>query len=147
NDPEGDPSIHIQQVDHGKFAKISSTSLLLIVGAFGPALNAGSPVTGSVTSFVRWRRFLRGVSTIRPSSMLASSGSPARISRRRRSGPGRTTCPFVETLVCIVRRSYPYRGQFRNTGPTPHRRANDAAGAPPCPQAVASTRSERTGHR
>src|ERR1700733_3188570 len=48
--------------------------------------------------------------------MLASSGSPARISRRRRSGPGRTTCPFVETLVCMVRRSYPHRGQFRNTG-------------------------------
>src|ERR1035437_554926 len=25
----------------------------------------------------------------------------------RRSGPGRTTCPFVETLVCMVRQSYP----------------------------------------
>jgi hypothetical protein len=32
-----------------------------MVGAFGPALNAGNPVTGSVTSFVRWGRFLRGV--------------------------------------------------------------------------------------
>jgi len=30
---EGDQSIHIEQVDHGKFAKISSTSLLLKVGA------------------------------------------------------------------------------------------------------------------
>src|ERR1700675_647390 len=46
--------------------------------------------------------------------MLASSGSPARISRRRRSGPGRTTCPFVETLVCMVRPSYTIRGRFRN---------------------------------
>src|ERR1700687_1809108 len=52
-EPEGDQSIHIEQVDHGKFAKISSTSLLLNVGAFGPALRAGSPVTGSVTSFAQ----------------------------------------------------------------------------------------------
>jgi hypothetical protein len=52
-EPEGDQSIHIEQVDHGKFAKISSTSLLLNVGAFGPALSAGSPVTGSVTSLAR----------------------------------------------------------------------------------------------
>src|ERR1700724_4800673 len=106
DETEGDQSIHIEQIDHGKFAKISSTSLLLIVGAFGPALNAGSPVTGSVTNFVRWERFLRGVSTIRPSSIFPSSGSPGRISRRRRSGPGRTTCPFVETLVCTVGQSY-----------------------------------------
>jgi hypothetical protein len=53
NEPEGDQSIPIEQVDHGKFAKISSTSLLLNVGAFGPALRAGSPVTGSVTSLAR----------------------------------------------------------------------------------------------
>src|ERR1700730_18738327 len=103
---EGDQSIHVEQVDHGKFAKISSTSLLLNVGAFGPALKAGSPVTGSVTSLTRWGRFLHGVNTIRPSSILASKGSPGRISRRRRSGPGRTTCPFVDTLVCTVRQSY-----------------------------------------
>src|SRR5208282_3993421 len=102
NEPKSDESIHIEQVDHGKFARISSTSLLLNVGAFGPALKAGNPVTGSVTSLTRWGRFLRGVKTIRPSSMLASKGSPARISSLRRSGPGRTTCPFVETLVCMV---------------------------------------------
>ena len=106
NKPESDQSIHIEQVDHGKFARISSTSLLLNVGAFGPALKAGHPVTGSVTSLTRWGRFLRGVSTIRPSSILASRGSPARISSLRRSGPGRTTCPLVETLVCMVRQSY-----------------------------------------
>jgi hypothetical protein len=52
-EPESDQSIHIEQVDHGKLAKISSTSLLLKVGAFGPALRAGSPVTGSVTSLAR----------------------------------------------------------------------------------------------
>jgi len=47
-----------------------------MVGAFGPALKAGSPVTGSVTIFIRCGRFLRGVSTIRPSSIFASRGSP-----------------------------------------------------------------------
>jgi len=30
----------------------------------------------------------------------------ARMPSRRRSGPGRTTWPFVDTLVCIVRQSY-----------------------------------------
>jgi hypothetical protein len=34
DEPEGDESIHVEQVDHGKFAKISSTSLLLNLGAF-----------------------------------------------------------------------------------------------------------------
>jgi hypothetical protein len=106
NEAKCDQSIHVEQIDHGKFAKISSTSLLLNVGAFGPALRAGSPVTGSVTSLTRCGRFRRGVNTIRPSSILASSGSPARISSRRRRGPGRTTCPLVDTLVCMVRQSY-----------------------------------------
>jgi hypothetical protein len=64
HEAQSDQSIHIEQVDHGKFAEISSTSLLLIVGAFDPALKAGSPVTGSVTIFIRCGRFLRGVSTI-----------------------------------------------------------------------------------
>ena len=57
NEAQSDQSIHIEQIDHGKFAKISSTSLLLNVGAFGPALNAGSPVTESVTSLTRCGRF------------------------------------------------------------------------------------------
>jgi len=61
---------------------------------------------GSVTILTGGRRFLRGVNTMRPASMLASSGSPARMPSRRRRGPGRTTCPFVETLVCVVRQSY-----------------------------------------
>lgn len=61
NKPKRNQGIYIEQVDHGKFAKISSTSLLLKVGAFGPALRAGSPVTGSVTSLTRRGRFLCGV--------------------------------------------------------------------------------------
>src|SRR5215472_13606579 len=109
NEPESDQGVHVEQIDHGKFARISSTSLLLNVGALGPALRTGSPVTGSVTSLTRCARFRWGVNTIRPFSMFASSGSPARISSRRRSGPGRTTCPLVETLVCMVRQSYQHR--------------------------------------
>ena len=112
NEAQSDQSVHIQQIHHGKFAKISSTSLLLMVGAFGPALKAGRPVTGSVTIFILCGRFLRGVSTIRPFSIFASRGSPGRISSRRRSGPGRTTCPLVDTLVCMVRRSYPNGRSF-----------------------------------
>src|ERR1700691_2874251 len=112
HEAQGDQSIHIEQVDYGKFAKISSTPLLLMVGAFGPALKAGSPVTGSVTIFIWCGRFLRGVSTILPSSIFTSRGSPGRISSRRRSGPGRTTCPLVDTLVCMVRRSYHTRRSF-----------------------------------
>jgi hypothetical protein len=105
HEAQSDQSIYIEQIDLGKFATISSTSLLLMVGAFGPALKAGSPVTGSVTIFIRCGRFLRGVSTIRRSSIFASGGSPGRISSRRRSGR-RTTCPLVDTLACMVRRSY-----------------------------------------
>jgi len=57
NEAQSDQSIHIEQIDHGRFASISSTSLLLMVGAFGPALKAGSPVTGSVTNFCSVRTF------------------------------------------------------------------------------------------
>lgn len=50
DESQSDQGIHIQQIDHGKFAKISFASLLLNIGAFAPALRAGSPVSGSVTS-------------------------------------------------------------------------------------------------
>src|SRR5260370_19707712 len=80
NEAQSDKGIHIKQIDHGKFAKISSTSLLLIVGAFGPALKAGSPVTGSVPIFILCGRFLLGVSTIRPSSIFSSRESTGPIS-------------------------------------------------------------------
>jgi hypothetical protein len=61
NEPESDQSIYIEQIDHGKFARISSTSLLLNVGAWRPAVRAGSPVTGSVTSRAgsNWLREVR----------------------------------------------------------------------------------------
>src|ERR1700722_5960767 len=99
-------SIHVQQIFHGKFARISATSLLRNTGASVPALRTGSPVMGSVTILTWCGRFLRGVKTMRPASMLASSGSPARIPNRRRRGPGSTTCPLLDTLVSIVRQSY-----------------------------------------
>jgi hypothetical protein len=106
NESECNERVHIEQICHGKFVKISSTSLLLKTGASEPALSTGSPVTRSVTILTWYERFLWGVNTIRPASMLASSGSPARMPSLRRRGPGRTTCPFVETLVCMVRQSY-----------------------------------------
>src|SRR5580704_8637827 len=98
--------VHIKQINHGKLARISCTSLLVRMGAFSPALRTGNPVIGSCTILTRRERFLLGVNTIRPLSILASRGSPARISSRRRSGPGSTTWPFVETVVCMVRLSY-----------------------------------------
>jgi len=49
---QGHKSIHIEQVGHGKSARISRTSLLVNTGACGPALRTGNQVTGSVTIFV-----------------------------------------------------------------------------------------------
>ena len=48
---------------------------------------------------------------------IASSGSPARMPSLRRIGPGRTICPLVETLVCMVRRSYPLNCFYPQTTP------------------------------
>src|SRR5690242_21479508 len=96
NHSQGDQGIDVEQIDHGKVLKISSTSLLLNTGASTPALRTGSPVRGSVTILPARDRLRRGVSTMRPSSILASSGSPGRIPNRRRIGPGRTTGPWEE---------------------------------------------------
>jgi hypothetical protein len=41
-----------------------------------------------------------------PPSSFASSGSPGFSPNCSRRGPGNTTCPLVDTLVCMVRRSY-----------------------------------------
>jgi hypothetical protein len=69
DEAERDQSIHIQQINHGKLAKISATSLLVNGGASAPALKAGRPVMGSFTILPWWGRFLRGVNTIRPASI------------------------------------------------------------------------------
>lgn len=42
-------SVYIEQISHGTFVNISSTSLLLNAGAPEPAVRTGSPVAGSVT--------------------------------------------------------------------------------------------------
>jgi hypothetical protein len=102
HEPESDQSVYVEQIDHGKFARISSTCLLLNVGALGAALRTGRPVTESVMSLTRCARFRCGVNTIRPFSMFASKASPGRMPRRRRSGPGRTTCPSVEIVYFKV---------------------------------------------
>ena len=57
DEPESYQRIHVEQIDHGKFVRISSISLLLGVGAFGPEARAGSPVTRSVTNLTRCARF------------------------------------------------------------------------------------------
>ena|SRR5437764_2725427 len=100
---------HIKQIHHGKFARISRTSLLLKTGASEPALRLGSPVVESVTILIFRGRLLCGIKMIRPASIFASSGSPGRMPNFRRNGPGRTTWPLVETLVVTVRQSYVYK--------------------------------------
>jgi len=66
NESQSDQCIHIEQIDHGKFARISSTSLLLKTGTSPPALKTGSPVTGSVTILIFCRALLGGVKTMDP---------------------------------------------------------------------------------
>ena len=48
---QGNKRIYIQQIRHGKLARISSTSLLLRVGASAPRVSTGSPVSGSAMIF------------------------------------------------------------------------------------------------
>lgn len=101
-----DESVHVEEMLHGKSDRISWTCLLLKTGASGPALRTGSPVMGSIKMLTFRERVLRGVNTILPPSTFASSGSPVRRPSLRRIGLGRTTCPFVEILVSMVRQSY-----------------------------------------
>lgn len=49
NDAQRNQSIYIEQISHGKSVRISATSLLVKMGASGPALSAGNPVMGSIT--------------------------------------------------------------------------------------------------
>jgi len=103
---EREQSIHVQQVSHGKSARASRTCALVSLGAFGPAVSTGSPVTRSRMIRAFRRRALRGISTICCPSILASSASPGCNPSLRRILLGTTTCPFVETVVRMVRPSY-----------------------------------------
>src|SRR5690348_1964254 len=73
---EGKQSVHVQQVPHGKSARISRTSALLSRGASGPAVRTGNPVTRSRVIRAFRERSFRGVRTICCPSTLASSESP-----------------------------------------------------------------------
>jgi hypothetical protein len=105
-----DKSVHVEKIFHGKVERISSTCLLVSSGASGLAVRTGSLVRGSTTMLVLYRRDLCGVNTMRPPSVFTSSASPARRPSFRRRGPGRTTWPLVDTLVSMVRQSYPTSG-------------------------------------
>jgi hypothetical protein len=64
-----DQSIYVEQILHGKFERISSTSLLLNTGASLAKLKAGSPVIGSVRIFAFKGAFFRGVKTMHHASI------------------------------------------------------------------------------
>src|SRR5271155_3680935 len=101
-----DQRVHVQQVSHGKSARISRTSALVTFAAFGPAVKTGSPVTGSRMIRAFGGRTFRGDRIICCPSTLASSESPGCRPSLRRILLGTTTWPLVETVVCIVRPSY-----------------------------------------
>jgi hypothetical protein len=86
--------VDIQQVSHGKVARMSSTCLLVRQGASGPAVRTGRPVTGSSMMRTFRKRALLGVSTIRPPS---TSGWEARLASAVEPAPGRV--PVVEPVV------------------------------------------------
>src|SRR5712692_9362164 len=100
-------SVYVEEIPHGNSDKISRTCLLLNTGASEPALRTGRPVMGSRRMRTFSERVLRGVSTIRPPSTSAFSGSPLRSPSWRRMGLGRTTLPLVETRVRLVGQPYP----------------------------------------
>src|SRR5438094_926752 len=103
---EGDEGIDVQQVGHGNSARSSRTCALVSRGAWRPTLRTGSPVTRS-TRILTFRDLgRRGVSRTPPAFICTSSASPAWRPSRRRTEPGSTTWPLVESLVCMVRQSY-----------------------------------------
>src|ERR1700746_1905232 len=101
-----DECIHVEKILHGNSARISRTCLLLSNGASKPALSTGRPVTGSTMILAFRERGLRGVNTMRPPSTSVSRRSPVCRPSFRRICTGNTTCPFVESLVFMVRQSY-----------------------------------------
>jgi hypothetical protein len=109
-----DKRVHIEEILHGKFERISCTCSLVSCGAPGPALRTGRPVIASRAIAGFARRPCWGTRTIFPSFTVASSASPGRSPSLRRIGPGRTTCPLLEMRVCIVRISY--HARTRRTG-------------------------------
>ena len=100
----------------GKSARISRTSALVSLGALGPAVRTGNPVTGSRMIRAFRERTFRGVRTICCPSTLASSESPGCSPSLRRILLGTTTCPLVETVVIMVRLPYQKCGFRREAG-------------------------------
>jgi hypothetical protein len=128
---QGDESTHIEQEHHGKSARISATCLWVSLGPLGPAASTGQPVTGSLTIRARRRFPFLGVRTMRPLTTSASRASPASRHNFRRIGPGSTTCPLVESLVCTVGQSYQKNRRTRPWLAKPFRRSESWAHAWP----------------
>jgi hypothetical protein len=104
--------VYVEQIFHGKSARISRTSALVSFGELAPAVKTGNPVTSSRMIRAFRERSCCGVRIIRSPSTFASSESPARRPSFRRILLGTTTCPLVETRVCMVRTSYPISHQL-----------------------------------
>jgi len=109
-----DQQVYIEQIFHGKSASISSTCSLVSSGRPALASRTGRPLTGSITMRAFLRRDFLGVRTTLPLEVFTSKESPGRSPNLRRTEAGSLTCPFVETLVCMVGRSY-YDLLFRRT--------------------------------
>ncbi len=83
--------VYVQQMTHGKLARISSTCSLVSVGAPGPPLKTGSPVKGSAKILGFRECVRRSINTMRSPSRLTSRASPARKPSLRRIALGSTT--------------------------------------------------------
>ena len=120
SDAKGDERIDVQKILHGKSVSSSLTISLVKVGASGPSVDGQEPGHW----VLHHARFVLRLGGLRQHySILLDSRyrvrSPARMPSRRRTGEGITIWPFVETLVCMVRQSYPQNG-FLRTGRAVH---------------------------
>jgi hypothetical protein len=104
---EREECVHIQQKSHGKSASSSSTCSVVRGGASAPASKTGQPVAGSLMIRAFRLEVFGGLKIIWSPSISTSRESPALSPRRERTWLGRTTWPFVESLVRTVRQSYP----------------------------------------
>jgi len=95
---EREQGVDVEKADRGNSASNSATWRLVSLGAFGPDFSTGRPVSLSLPMRASWARGARRLRMMRPPSMAAFSESPACKPSLRRMGPGRTTCPLLESF-------------------------------------------------